>query len=158
VTAEPMPGDRHVEVSEVIGRAATRRGPVDLVAVAEGICRARSARLARWSRTGPRHPIVPGRFYDDVGAAIEWLCSAFGFTGIYRYGPSDRPQGAFLSTGNGGSVALQISRVGQSPDWGMTMRTYVLPVPGSRSAVASRFAWTAWMRTTRRRRRTARGF
>lgn len=69
------------------------------------------------NRSAPPGPIVPGRFYDDVGAAIEWICSAFGFTEIYRYGPPDRPQGAFLSTGNGGSVALQISRVGQSPSW-----------------------------------------
>lgn len=69
------------------------------------------------NRSAPPGPIVPGRFYDDVGAAIEWICSAFGFTEIYRYGPPDRPQGAFSSTGNGGSVALQISRVGQSPSW-----------------------------------------
>lgn len=69
------------------------------------------------NRSAPPGPVVPGRFYDDVGAAVEWLCSAFGFTEIYRYGPPDRPQGAFLGTGNGGSVALQMSRVGQSPKW-----------------------------------------
>lgn len=69
------------------------------------------------NRSAPPGPVVPGRFYDDVGAAIEWICSAFGFTEIYRYGPPERPQGAFLSIGNGGSVALQVSRVGQSPTW-----------------------------------------
>lgn len=69
------------------------------------------------NRSAPPGPVVPGRFYDDIAAAIEWLCSAFGFAEIYRYGPADRPVGAFLSTGNGGSVALQISRVGQSPGW-----------------------------------------
>ena len=47
----------------------------------------------------------------------HWLCSAFGFTELYRYGPAEHPTGAFLATGHGGSVALQISRVGQSPSW-----------------------------------------
>jgi len=69
------------------------------------------------NKSAPPGSVVPGRFYDDVGAAIEWICSAFGFIEIYRYGPPERPQGAFLSTGNGGSVALQVSRVGQSPSW-----------------------------------------
>ena len=69
------------------------------------------------NRSAPPGPVVPGRFYDDVGAAIEWLGAAFGFVEIYRYGRPDRPQGAFLSTGNGGSVSLSISRVGQSPTW-----------------------------------------
>src|SRR2546423_311000 len=58
------------------------------------------------NRSAPPGPLVPGRFYDDIAAAIEWICSAFAFTEIYRYGTPDRPQGAFLSTGNGGSVAL----------------------------------------------------
>jgi len=69
------------------------------------------------NRSAPPGPIVPGRFYDDIAAAIDWISAAFGFSEIYRYGPLDRPQGAFLSTANGGSVALQISRVGQSPSW-----------------------------------------
>jgi uncharacterized glyoxalase superfamily protein PhnB len=68
------------------------------------------------NRSAPPGPVVPGRYYDDVGAAIEWLCAAFGFTEIYRYGPPDRPQGAFLSTGNGGSVSLGISRAGDCDD------------------------------------------
>jgi len=68
------------------------------------------------NRSAPPGPVVPVRYYDDVGAAIEWLCSAFGFTEIYRYGPPDRPQGAFLSTGNGGSVSLGISRAGEYDD------------------------------------------
>lgn len=69
------------------------------------------------NRSAPPGPVVPGRFYNDVGAAIDWLCGAFGFSELYRYGPSDHPLGAFLPTGPGGAVALQISRVGQSPGW-----------------------------------------
>src|SRR5439155_22675543 len=69
------------------------------------------------NRSAPSGPVVPGLYYEDVGKAIDWLCVAFGFSEIYRYGPPDRPEGAFLATGNGGSVALQISRVGQSPTW-----------------------------------------
>ena len=69
------------------------------------------------NRSAPPGAVVPGRFYDDIEAAIDWLCSAFGFREIYRYGPPERPLGAFLSTGAGGSVALQMSRVGQSPNW-----------------------------------------
>src|SRR5688572_7577685 len=69
------------------------------------------------NRSAPPGPVVPGRFYDDIGAASEWLCSAFGFKEIYRYGPPERPVGAFLSTSHGGSIALQISRIGQSRGW-----------------------------------------
>ena len=61
------------------------------------------------NRSTPPGPVVPGRFYDDVGAAIVWICSAFGFSEIYRYGRPDRPQGAFLSTGNGGAVTRAVS-------------------------------------------------
>jgi hypothetical protein len=43
------------------------------------------------NRWAPPGPLVPGRCHDDVGLAIDWLCSAFGFTEIYRYGPPDRP-------------------------------------------------------------------
>jgi uncharacterized glyoxalase superfamily protein PhnB len=68
------------------------------------------------NRSAPPGPVVPGLYYEDVGAAIEWLCGAFGFTEIYRYGPPGAPVGAFLAAGDG-SVALSLARVGQSPDW-----------------------------------------
>jgi uncharacterized glyoxalase superfamily protein PhnB len=68
------------------------------------------------NRSAPPGEVVPGLYYDDVGAAIDWLCGAFGFREIYRYGPKDRPIGAFLAVGES-SVALSKSRTGQSGQW-----------------------------------------
>lgn len=68
------------------------------------------------NRSAPPGEVVPGLYYDDVDAAISWLCGAFGFTERYRYGPADHPIGAFLAVGES-SVALSEARVGQSPDW-----------------------------------------
>jgi uncharacterized glyoxalase superfamily protein PhnB len=68
------------------------------------------------NRSAPPGEVVPGLYYDDVEAAIAWLCSAFGFTERYRYGPTDHAVGAFLAVGES-SVALSETRVGQSPDW-----------------------------------------
>ena len=71
--------------------------------------------MALVNRSAPPGEVVPGLYYDDVDAAIDWLCGAFGFTERYRYGPPDRAAGAFLAVG-GSSVALSQARVGQSPD------------------------------------------
>lgn len=68
------------------------------------------------NRSAPPGEVVPGLYYDDVDAAIDWLCGAFGFTERYRYGPPDHTVGAFLAVGES-SVALSEARVGQSPDW-----------------------------------------
>ena len=67
------------------------------------------------NRSAPPGEVVPGLYYDDVDAAIDWLRGAFGFTERYRYGPPDHTVGAFLNVG-GSSVALSKARVGQPPD------------------------------------------
>jgi uncharacterized glyoxalase superfamily protein PhnB len=60
---------------------------------------------------------VPVLVYDNVGDAISWLCQNFRFAERFSYGPKDAPEGAFLNVGEGGSVALTMSRTGQSPAW-----------------------------------------
>ncbi|MBI5288191.1 MAG: VOC family protein [Chloroflexi bacterium] len=60
--------------------------------------------------------IIPTLYYEDVGAAIDWLFRVFGFIERFRYGPPDRPEGAQLSAG-GGAIMLSIARKGQSPAW-----------------------------------------
>ena len=58
------------------------------------------------NRSAPPGDVVPVLYYDDVEAAIDWLCGAFGFTERYRYGPEDDTVGAFLVVGES-SVAAQ---------------------------------------------------
>src|SRR5262245_58726840 len=60
--------------------------------------------------------IIPTLYYDDVGAAVEWLLGAFGFVELFRYGPADSLGGAQLQAGDG-TVMLGVSRTGQSPEW-----------------------------------------
>lgn len=69
------------------------------------------------NRSKPPGPVVPTLVYEDVGAAIRWLCENFGFTERFRYGPDDAPAGAFLNTCGGGSIGLTLARTGQSPEW-----------------------------------------
>jgi hypothetical protein len=99
------------------------------------------------NRSAPPGEVVPGLYYDDVDAAIDWLCGAFGFTERYRYGPPDHTVGAFLNVG-GSSVALSKARVGQPPDCddttelrpprgdfatgGVSVRTTTAPLPSAR--------------------------
>lgn len=60
--------------------------------------------------------IIPTLYYEDVGAAIDWLCQAFGFVERFRYGPEGRPEGAQLVAGDG-AVMLSAARAGQGPAW-----------------------------------------
>jgi uncharacterized glyoxalase superfamily protein PhnB len=59
---------------------------------------------------------IPTLYYDDVGAAIDFLCGAFGFAERFRYGPAGAPEGAQLIAGDG-IVMLSKSRIGQGPKW-----------------------------------------
>jgi uncharacterized glyoxalase superfamily protein PhnB len=68
------------------------------------------------NRSAAPGPVFPTLVYEDVGAAIDWLCKAFGFVERFRYGPEDKPAGAQLAVGEG-SVFLTGPRIGQSPDW-----------------------------------------
>jgi uncharacterized glyoxalase superfamily protein PhnB len=60
--------------------------------------------------------IIPTLYYDDAGAAIDFLCGAFGFAERFRYGPAGAPEGAQLIAGDG-IVMLSKSRIGQGPKW-----------------------------------------
>jgi uncharacterized glyoxalase superfamily protein PhnB len=53
------------------------------------------------NRSMPRSTVIPVLGYEDVGAAVDWLCEAFGFTERWRAG-SHRAQ---LAVGDG-AVAL----------------------------------------------------
>ena len=49
------------------------------------------------NRSMPRSAVIPVLAYDDVGAAVDWLCAAFGFGERWRAG-SHRAQ---LAVGDG---------------------------------------------------------
>ena len=54
------------------------------------------------NRSAPRATVVPILVYEDVTAAIEWLCSAFGFTERLRAGaPGGVVSHAQLTVGDG---------------------------------------------------------
>ncbi len=59
----------------------------------------------------PSSTVIPVLAYDDVAAAVEWLCEAFGFTERWRAG-DHRAQ---LAVG-GGAVAVTEGRSPQSDD------------------------------------------
>ncbi|HEY4320954.1 MAG TPA: VOC family protein [Gemmatimonadales bacterium] len=64
------------------------------------------------NRSAPASTVVPVLTYDDVGAAIDWLCAAFGFAERLRgAGPGDTVSHAQLSFGNG-DVMLGTSKAG----------------------------------------------
>lgn len=67
------------------------------------------------NRSAAPGPVVPVLVYEDVGAAIDWLCETFGFAERFRYGPEGRPEGAQLAVGEG-SVFLKGPRVSEWAD------------------------------------------
>jgi uncharacterized glyoxalase superfamily protein PhnB len=79
--------------------------------------------------------VIPTLYYADVGAAIDWLCLAFGFVERFRYGPEGRPEGAQLDVGEG-AVMLSMARAGQGPGWDDGVR-FQPPREGELNAVMS---------------------
>ena len=63
------------------------------------------------NRSIPRCTVIPELAYPDVGAAIDWLCDAFGFTLRLRIG-NHRAQ---LNVGDG-AVVLTEQRAGDEVD------------------------------------------
>ncbi len=63
------------------------------------------------NRSIPRSTVIPELAYQDVGAAIDWLCRAFGFTLRLRIG-NHRAQ---LNVGDG-AVVLTEQRVDDAED------------------------------------------
>jgi uncharacterized glyoxalase superfamily protein PhnB len=69
--------------------------------------------------------VVPSLIYDDLAAAIAWLCEVFGFTERLRITDDDGKVGhAQLAIGQGvdhgveqGGIMLGASRVGQGSGW-----------------------------------------
>jgi uncharacterized glyoxalase superfamily protein PhnB len=62
------------------------------------------------NRSAPPGAVVPTLIYDDVGAALTWLCGAFGFAERLRAAGADGVVGhAQVSTGDG-AVMLGVSR------------------------------------------------
>lgn len=57
--------------------------------------------MAVVNRSAPRATVVPILVYEDVGKALDWLCSTFGFTERLRAGPP------------GGSVAHAQIEIGE---------------------------------------------
>ncbi len=65
------------------------------------------------NRSAPRATVVPILVYEDVAAAIDWLCDAFGFTERLRAaGPGGVVSHAQLVIGEGAEGALMLGRPG----------------------------------------------
>ncbi|MEX1008963.1 MAG: VOC family protein [Acidimicrobiia bacterium] len=72
------------------------------------------------NRSAPPGPIVPSLVYDDVAAAVEWLCEVFGFSERLRWGPPDDFT-AQLDVG-GGSIFVRGPRTGHGTAERLTFR------------------------------------
>lgn len=66
------------------------------------------------NRSMPASTVIPVLAYEDVGAAVEWLCETFGFTERWRAG-NHRAQ---LSVGDGAIVVAEraVGPGSDSPD------------------------------------------
>jgi len=65
------------------------------------------------NRSAPRATVVPILVYEDVAAAIDWLCDAFGFTERLRAaGPGGVVSHAQLAIGEGAEGAVILGRPG----------------------------------------------
>ena len=65
------------------------------------------------NRSAPSNTTLSHVFYEDVGAAIDWLTKVFQFEEYYRYGPPDQPQGGQISLGKA-CVQLATVRTGRA--------------------------------------------
>jgi uncharacterized glyoxalase superfamily protein PhnB len=65
------------------------------------------------NRSAPPGTVVPSLIYEDVGAALDWLCRTFGFTERLRAARPDGVVGHAQISIGGGSVTLGQARVGQ---------------------------------------------
>jgi uncharacterized glyoxalase superfamily protein PhnB len=65
------------------------------------------------NRSAPSDTTLSHVFYEDVGAAIDWLSKHFQFEEHYRYGPPTQPQGGQIRLGNA-CVQLASVRAGRS--------------------------------------------
>ena len=63
------------------------------------------------NRSVPVETVLPHVTYRDLAAAIDWLCTTFGFVEHYRYG--DPVQGAQLHIGNA-FIMVNAARSGRS--------------------------------------------
>jgi uncharacterized glyoxalase superfamily protein PhnB len=61
----------------------------------------------------PAETVLPHIFYQDVGAAVQWLIRVFGFREHFRYGDPSAPQGAQIHLGDAW-VMLGTTRSGRA--------------------------------------------
>jgi uncharacterized glyoxalase superfamily protein PhnB len=64
------------------------------------------------NRSRPQGVVIPTLIYDDVPAAIEWLCRVFGFSVRLVAGTTH----AQLSCGEGGGIMLGAARIEDAGD------------------------------------------
>lgn len=64
------------------------------------------------NRSVPDGAVIPVLYYDDPGAAADWLCRVFGFTERLRAGNDHIQLAVDLGAGRGG-LMLSINRTGQ---------------------------------------------
>ena len=64
------------------------------------------------NRSRPEGVVIPTLIYDDVPAAVEWLCRVFGFSVRLVAGATH----AQLACGSGGGVMLGASRIEDAGD------------------------------------------
>jgi uncharacterized glyoxalase superfamily protein PhnB len=65
------------------------------------------------NRSAPSDTTLAHVFYEDVGAAMDWLSKHFQFVEYYRYGPPDQPQGGQIRLGKA-CVQLATVRAGRA--------------------------------------------
>ena len=65
------------------------------------------------NRSAPSDTTLSHVFYEDVGAAMDWLARHFQFEEYYRYGPPDQPQGGQVRLGKA-CVQLATVRAGRA--------------------------------------------
>jgi uncharacterized glyoxalase superfamily protein PhnB len=82
------------------------------------------------NRSVPANVILPHLVYENLPAAIAWLCDVFGFEEHYRYGPPDEPQGAQLRLGDAWIMVRTDSRPGtasprQCGSWTQSLTVFI---------------------------------
>lgn len=95
------------------------------------------------NRSVPTNVLLPHLVYQDVGAAIDWLSTTFGFVEHYRYGDPENPQGAQIRYGEHAWMMLSRAREDRtSPDQLGIAHSSLTTTRRSRTMNTSSRTWT----------------
>jgi uncharacterized glyoxalase superfamily protein PhnB len=82
------------------------------------------------NRSAPASTVIPVLIYPDVGAAVDWLSAAFGFTERLRIGDNHRSQ---LKVGDGDLVVAEPRGDRQPPQPGQVSQSVMVRVEDARA-------------------------